>query len=86
MTFLQKSYGEYSQVEKLVVVTTSYEGSDKEEELEMVPVANNNHSISDSDSNSSEEDFENIEENFSTKMLTTKSKFLPQTTINTKVV
>ena len=30
---LQKSYGEYTKVEKPVMVTTSYEGSDEEEEL-----------------------------------------------------
>ena len=67
MTFLQKSYSEYIQVEKLVVVTTSYEGSDKEEEHEMVPVDSNNNSgniVSDSDSDSSEENFENSKDNF----------------------
>ena len=38
MTFLQKSYSEYTKVEKPVVVTTSYEGSNNEEELEIVSV------------------------------------------------
>ena len=67
MTFLQKSCGEYTQVEKPVVVTTSYEGSDEEEELKMVPVVNNNNSVnivSDSNSDLSDEDFENSKDNF----------------------
>ena len=34
VTFLQKSYNEYSKVEKPILVTTSYEGLDNEEELE----------------------------------------------------
>ena len=41
MTFLQRSYGEYSKVEKPVLVTMSCEESDDEEELEMVQVVNN---------------------------------------------
>ena len=41
VTFLQKSYGEYTKIEKPVLVTTSYEGSDEEEELETVSVVNN---------------------------------------------
>ena len=32
VTFLQKSYSEYTQVDKPVVVTTSYEKSNEEEE------------------------------------------------------
>ena len=36
MTFLQKSYGEYSKVEKPGVVTTSYEGLNDDEELKTV--------------------------------------------------
>ena len=62
-------------------MTTSYEGSDKEEELEMVPIVNNNNSInivSDSDSDSSEEDFETAKITFWMKMSKTKSKFLPK--------
>ena len=42
MNFLQKSYGEYSKVEKPVLVTMSYEGLDDEEELETVPIVSKN--------------------------------------------
>ena len=45
MTFLQKFYFEYTKVEQPVVVTTSYEGLDKEEELKTVTVVINNNSI-----------------------------------------
>ena len=45
MTFLQKSYGEYSKFEKPVVLNTSYEGSNDEEELQKVPVENNNNNV-----------------------------------------
>ena len=65
VTFLQKSYGEYSKVEKPVVLNTSYEGSDDEEEHEMVPVDNKNNDVnvvSDSDSDSSDEEFKNNKE------------------------
>ena len=75
MTFLQKSYSEYTKVEKAADLTMSYEGSDEEEELKTVPVVNNNDNInvvSDSDSDSSEEDVENNEGNFLTKTLTIK--------------
>ena len=43
--FLQKSYTEYTKVDKPVVVTTSYEGSDEEEELETVPVVINSNNV-----------------------------------------
>ena len=39
VTFLQKSYGEYSKVEKPVLVTMSYEGPNDEGELD--PIINN---------------------------------------------
>ena len=70
MTFLQKSYGEYTKVKKPVVLTTSYEWLDQEEEPKTVHVVNNNNNInvvSNSDSDSSEEDIENNEYNFLTK-------------------
>ena len=38
LSFLNKSYIEYSKVQKPVILTMSYEGSDDEEEPEMVPV------------------------------------------------
>ena len=37
VTCLQKSYSDYSKVEKPVLVTMSCEESDDEEELKMVP-------------------------------------------------
>ena len=41
VTFLQKSYGDYSKVKK-PVLTMSGEGSDDDEELKTVPVINQN--------------------------------------------
>ena len=41
VTFLQKSYGEYTKVEKSVLVTMSYEGSNDEEEHKTIPIVNN---------------------------------------------
>ena len=61
-TFLKKSHGDYSKVEKPVLVTTNYEGLDEEEELDMVPVVNqnkyNNNVISDSERESYEDEAE----------------------------
>ena len=52
MSFLQKSYSEYTKVDKPVVVTKSYEGSENEEEELTVPlVINNNNVNAVSDSN-----------------------------------
>ena len=52
MSFLQKSYSEYTKVDKPVVVTKSYEGSENEEEELKVPlVINNNNVNAVSDSN-----------------------------------
>ena len=89
VTFLENSYSEYTQVEKPVIMTTSYEGSDKEEEPEMAPVVNNNNSIkivSDSDYDLSEEDFKNSKDNFFHKDVNAQVKISPQTAINAKVV
>ena len=77
MSFLYTSYDEYTKVENPVVVTTSYEGSDEEEELKTVPVVTNHNNVnvvSDSKSDSSEEHFKNDGENFLMKILTAKSK------------
>ena len=67
MTFLEKSYSEFSQVEKPVLVTIHHEGPNKEKELEMVPVASNNNNsvniVSDFDSDWSEENFKNSNDN-----------------------
>ena len=38
MSFLQKSNSEYAKIEKPVVVTNSYEGLDKEEDVETVMI------------------------------------------------
>ena len=68
--FPQKSYSEYTKVEKPAVLTTSYEESDEEEELKTVSVVNSNNNInvvSNSDSESSEEDVKSNEDNFLTK-------------------
>ena len=90
MTFLQKSYGEYTKVDKPAVVTTSYEGwDDEEEELKTVPVVVNNNNVnivSDSDTNSSEEDFENNDDNFFDEDIDDQVKVTPKTAINSKVV
>ena len=89
MTFLQKSYGEYTKVEKPAIMTTSYEGSDEEEDHEMVPVIINNSNInvvSNLDSNSSEEDFENNKDKLFDEDINDPVKVSPQTTVNTKVV
>ena len=47
VSFLQKSFNEYTKVEKPVVVTMSYEGLNKKEELQMVPVVINNYYVND---------------------------------------
>ena len=45
ITFLKKSYGEYTKVEKPVLVTIRYEGSNGEEELETVPIVKTNNNV-----------------------------------------
>ena len=75
MSFLHKSYSEYTKVDKPVVVTASYEALDDKEEHETVPVLNNNNNInivSNSDTDSSEEDFKNDDNNFLMKTSMTK--------------
>ena len=89
MTFLQKSYGEYTNVEKPVVWITSYEGSDEEVKLKIVLIENNNNNVnivSSSDSDSSNEDFENNKENFFDEDISDQVKASPKTTVNAKVV
>ena len=89
VTFLQKSYGEYTKVEKPTVLTMIYEGLDDKEELETVPIESNNNNInvvSDSDSDSSDQDFESIEENFFDDDIDDQVKASPETTVSTKVV
>ena len=87
MTFLQKSYGEYSKVKKPVLVTMSYEGLDEEEELKMVPIINNNNNnnniVSASDSDT---DIENDNKNVFDEDIDDEVKVTSKTTINAKVV
>ena len=63
MTFLQKSYSEYTKDEKPVLVTISYEGLDNEEEFEMVSIVTNNNNVnvvSDSKSHNDNKNKENF--------------------------
>ena len=75
MTSWQKSYGEYNEIKKPALVTSSYEWSDSEEELEMVPVVNQNNNsynlVSDSNSGSNNKE---AKENLFTIILMRKSK------------
>ena len=83
MTFLQKSYGEYSNIEKPVLVTTSYEGSDDEKELDMVSIFNQNNGNSDivSDSNSDSDNKSIVDEDINNNIEATL-----KTTIKAKEV
>ena len=89
VTFLQKSYGKYTKVDKPVVVTTSYEGLNEEEELKTVTLVihnNNVNVVSDSNTDSSNDDFKNDDKNFFDEDIDDQVKATPQTTINSKVV
>ena len=62
VTFLNKSYSEYNRVGKPTILNISYEGSDDEEELKLVPIENKNNRVnvvSDSDSDSSDDSLKN---------------------------
>ena len=86
MTFLQKSYSEYSKVEKPVLVTLSFEGSDEEDELKTFPIISqtnkNNHLVSNSNSDSDGKNQENI----FNEDIGKEVKVTPNTTFNAKVV
>ena len=89
VTFLQTTYGEYTKVEKSVVITTSNEGSDREEELKTDPLVINNNNVNvvnDSQSDSSKEDFKNNSNNFFDDYINDQVKASPQTTVHAKVV
>ena len=45
MTFLQKSFSEYTKVEKPVLVTTSYVGLNDVEEFETFSIVDNNNNV-----------------------------------------
>ena len=67
----------------------SYEGSNEEEELEIVPIDNKNNNVnvvSDSNSDSSDEVFKNNEENFFDEDINDQVIALPITTVNAKVI
>ena len=87
MPFLQKSYSENTKVEKPVLVTVSYEGSEKEVEHESVPVINNNNNTVNivPDSNS-DDDIKNDTKNVFDKDINNEVEVTPQTTINAKLV
>ena len=89
MTFINKSYSKYNKVEKHVISNTSYEGSDDEKELEVVPVDNNNNGVnvvSDSDSESSNSELDKNDENIFDKDVDDHIIDPPKTTINAKVI
>ena len=72
-----------------MVLKTSYEGSDDDEELKIVPVDNKNNDVnvvSNSDSDSSDKDFENNEENVFDEDINDQDITSSKTTVNTKVV
>ena len=91
MTFPQKSYIEYYKIEKPAWVTTSYEGSNEEEEFETVLIINNHNNmnmniVSDSNSDDSYDDIENNDKNLFDKDINDQVKETPQTTNNAIVV
>ena len=86
VTFLQKSYGEYTKVKKPALVTMSYEGQDNEEELKMVPVINNNNNLNVVSDPNNYDDIKNDNNNFFDKDIDDEVKATLQTAINTKVV
>ena len=86
VTFLQKSYGEYTKVEKSILLTISYEGLDSEEELEPIPIVNNNNNINLVGDSNSDDDIENDNNKLFEEDLDDKVNVTPKTTINAKVV
>ena len=85
-TFLHIPYGEYSKVEKPILVTMSYEKLDNEEENKAVlKVSQNNNGsnvVSDSNSDSNDKNHEI----FFDEDVNKKVKVTPKTNINAKVV
>ena len=76
-------------IEKPVEVSLSYEGSDEEEELQMIPVFNNNNNVNvvnDYDSEDSEDDTKINNDNFFDQDINDHVKAIPQTIFNPKVV
>ena len=86
--FLQKSYGEYSKVEKLVLVTMSYKSSDGEVEPKTFPIINNDNNnncnlVTDSNPYTN---IENDNNDFFDKDINNQVEATPNTSINAKVV
>ena len=72
-----------------MILTTSYEGSDDEDEPEIVSVDNNNEGInivSHSDSDLSDDDLETNEENIFDEDIIDQVIASPKTTTNAKVI
>ena len=72
-----------------MILTTRYEGSDKEEEHKIVSIDNNNnglHVVSDSNSDSSDDDFKTNKKNLFAKVVDDKVIASPKTSINIKVI
>ena len=79
---------EYSKVEKPVVLNTSYEGSDDEEERKIVPVDNKNNVnvVRDSDIDSSDKDSKNNEGHIFDEDINDQVIASFKTTVNAKVI
>ena len=86
ITFLQKSYGEYSKAEKPVLVVMRYEGSDNYEELRTAPVVNTKNNVNIVSDSNNDDDIENDNKTFFDKDINDEVKVTPKTTINTKVM
>ena len=89
VTFLHKSYGEYCKVEKPVILPTSYEGLDNEEEPEIVSIENNDNGlnvVSNSNSDSSDNDLETNGENLFDEDVDNEVIASPKTMMNAKVI
>ena len=82
MTFLQKPYRDYSKVEKFVLVTKSYEESDKKAELELVPIINQHNNNFNVVVDAKTESYDESEEHFFNKNIDKEVEGAPKTTIN----
>ena len=86
MTSLQKWYGEYSKIEKPVLITTSYEGSNDQDELKTVSMisSNNNYNVVTNFDNLFNVKNDSI--NFFDEDIEYKDKMALKTTTNTRLV
>ena len=83
VTFLNKSYGEWSKVEKPVLIPKNYDGLDDEEEIKMASTNkdNNNGNILRDSENDDE-----AKKNFFEEWVNDEIKVTPKTTLNPKMV